>query len=182
MSMSSIIRAVAGGPKTNTRAEGDQPEEDMEDDIPESDDEDSAEGDQPEENQDESAEDDEPEEDASDEDDGDEPKAAASKSFAAGRKAERQRMAAILGNPAADGNPKLAAHLAFATTMKASDAVSALKAGGSTGGKLAGKMAGSGQVRLGGSAASNSGPTTQPERIAAHANALIEAKRAKRAR
>lgn len=173
MSLSSIIRAVAGGPKTTTRAEGDQPEENMEDDVPVTDDEENMEDDIPVTDDEENAEGDE-----------DEPKAASwRKGKAAGRKAERSRMAAILGNPAADANPGLAAHLAFATDMKATDAVAALKAGGTAaGGKLAGKMAGANQPRLGGSSAPAGGPQSQPERIAAHAAAIIEAKRAKRSR
>ncbi|MBC7280029.1 hypothetical protein [Hoeflea sp.] len=183
MSLSSIIRAVAGGPKTNTRAEGDKPEEDMEDDVPVTDDDENAEGDEPQD--DENAEGDQPEEEDAEGDEG-EPKAASwRKGKAAGRKAERSRMAAILGNPAADANPQLAAHLAFATDMKSADAVLALKAscpGAAAGGKLAGKMAGANQPRLGGSAAGAAGPQSQPERIAAHAAAIIEAKRAKRAR
>lgn len=184
MSLSSIIRAVAGGPKKTNRAEGDKPEEDMEDDVPVTDDEENAEGDKPQDE--ETAEGDQPpEEDAEDDEDG-EPKAASwRKGKAAGSKAERSRMAAILGNPAADANPQLAAHLAFATSMKSADAVATLKASGPgapAGGKLAGKMAGANQPRLGGSSAGASGPQTQPERIAAYSAQIIEAKRAKRAR
>jgi hypothetical protein len=180
MSLSSIIRAVAGGPK-KTRAEGDQPEENMEDDMPVTDDEENTEGDEPQD--DEAAEGDQPEEEGV-EGDEDEPKAASWRNGkAAGCKAERSRMAAILGNPAADANPGLAAHLAFATDMKAADAVAALKAGGvPAGGKLAGKMAGANQPRLGGSPAPAGGPQSQPDRIAAHAAAIIEAKRTKRSR
>lgn len=184
MSLSSIIRAVAGGPKKN-RAEGDKPEEDMEDDIPVSDDDENAEGDDPKEGTEgdepeENAEGDDPADDAEDEDDG-EPKAASwRKGKAAGRKAERTRMAAILGNPAADTNPKLAAHLAFATDMKAGPAVAALKAAGpgaAAGGKLAGKMAGANQPRLGGSTAQ--GAATPGDRLVALASTRFARGKAK---
>jgi len=43
-------------------------------------------------------------------------------------------------------------------------------------------MAGANQPRLGGGAPVPAGTQSQPERIAAHAAAIIEAKRAKRAR
>jgi hypothetical protein len=178
MSMSSIIRAVAGGPK-NTRAEGETPEEDDADEFPPSDDTENAEDSTPKE--DETAEDDAPTEEDAEEGDEEEPKASAA-AFAAGRKAERKRIGAIMGNPAADANPQLAAHLAFATSMRSDAAVAALKASGTVGGKLAGKMAGSAQPRLGGSAQGGSGAASQPERIAAHAAAIIESKRARSSR
>lgn len=185
MSLSSIIRAVAGGPKKTNRAEDDKPEENMENDIPVTDDEENAEGDDPKEDAEgdepeENAEDDEPADDAEDEDDG-EPKAASwRKGKAAGRKAERARMAAILGNPAADANPQLAAHLAFATDMKSGPAIATLKASGPgapAGGKLAGKMAGANQPRLGGSAAS--GAATPGDRLVALASTRFARGKAK---
>lgn len=184
MSMSSIIRAVAGGP-TKTRAEGGKPDEDMEYDES---DKDSAD-DQPEDsaaddNPDEDAEGDQPDE--SGEDDEDTPMAQASATaFARGRKAERGRIGAIMGNEAADANPQLAAHLAFATAMSVADATAALKAAGPSrpeGGRLAGKMAGANQPRLGGNASGGGAAQSQPERIAAAAASIIEAKRAKRTR
>ncbi len=184
MSFSSIIRAVAGGPKT-TRAEGDKPEEDMEDEIVPPEDED-----KPEEGaEDNASEDEQPEDSAEDdtpaEEDDAAPSGKAGATFAdgvkAGRAQERKRMGAIMGNPAADANPQLAAHLAFATHMSAADAITALKAAGPGAGTLATRMAGANQPRLGG-AASQSGPASQPDRIAAASKAMIEAKRAKRAR
>ena len=62
MSFSSIIRAVAGGPKT-TRAEGDKPEEDMEDEIVPPEDED-----KPEEGAEDNASEDEQPEDSAEDD------------------------------------------------------------------------------------------------------------------
>jgi len=186
MSLSSIIRAAAGGPK-KTRAEGDQPEENLEDDVPVTDDDDSAEGDQPEEED--AAEDDQPDDEIVEDDDVDETMSAAQKTaYASGRKsgrsAERKRMAAILGNPAADTNPALAAHLAFSTGMDAASAISALKAGGAggQGQRLAGRMAAANQPRLGGGSSSHAAAGTQPERIAAASAAIIEAKSAKASR
>lgn len=50
--------------------------------------------------------------------------------FAKGRSAERKRIGAILGSPAAEANPTLAAHLAFATADSPKKALAALKAAG----------------------------------------------------
>lgn len=183
MSMSAIIRAVAGGPK-KTRAEGGKPEDDMEDDIPEEEAEksapqDDAEGGEPEDE----AEGDVPDEDAEDEGTDDEMSVSGRAAFANGRKAERARIAAIMGSPSADANPKLAAHLAFMTSMGKTAALAALEAGGDTpSGKLAGKMAAANQPRLGGSATTGSEPKSAPERIQAAAAAIIEHKRAKSGR
>jgi hypothetical protein len=50
--------------------------------------------------------------------------------FDRGRAAERARISAILGSEEADGNPALAAHLAFATDDAPEKALAALKAAG----------------------------------------------------
>lgn len=174
MSMSAIIRAVAGGPQ-KTRAEGDKPEDTMEDDTaPEEVAEDMA----PEEETEdmpaeEYAEDMDSEEDA--EDDEEQPMAAANAALAAkARKAERARIGAIMGDPAADANPKLAAHLAFQTGMSTKAALAALKAGGETpaGGTLARRMAGASQPRLGGAASAK--PADPQARRAAARQAYID--------
>lgn len=62
--------------------------------------------------------------------------------FATGRKAERRRLSKILGSKAAEGNPQLAAHLAFNTSDPASKALAALKAAGpsAAAGGLASRM------------------------------------------
>jgi hypothetical protein len=60
---------------------------------------------------------------------GDESMAAGERrAFAAGQTAERKRIGTILGSEAADRNPKLAAHLAFATSDSAEKALAALNA------------------------------------------------------
>jgi hypothetical protein len=186
MSLSSIIRAAAGGPKTN-RAEGGEPDENLEDDIPAEDDE-TAEGDEPgkdgaqdDEPEDEASDGDKPEDEAQDDETDEEMSASGKAAHAKGRKAERARIAAIMGDPAADSNPRLAAHLAFSTSMEPRSAVAALNAGGTPAetSRLAGKMAQANQPRLGGGAAAPSGTASQPQRIAAAAAAITEAKRAR---
>src|SRR5690606_17052382 len=66
------------------------------------------------------------------------------KAKAAGRKAERKRIAAILGSKAGEANPALAAHLAFSTPDSAKKALAALKAAGpaSANARLGNLMAG----------------------------------------
>ncbi|MBC8718193.1 hypothetical protein [Ochrobactrum sp. Marseille-Q0166] len=122
MSLTRAIRAAVGGRSMKSRLEEDKPEELEEEDRPEE-----AEDD---ENADPSAEGDE---DTKPEADEDEPVADEDKDegeYARGRRAERQRMSSILGSAQADGNPSLAAHLAFNTNMSAKNAIAALKASG----------------------------------------------------
>lgn len=159
MSLAEAIRTAMGGRKNRAKArlEDERPEEiedEEEDGAASEEDETEAEGDEPEEDAegedpDENAEDTDPEEEAEDEKTPD-----ARKAHARGRRAERRRMASILGSTAAEANPGLAAHLAFGTSMKAPAALKALAAaGGGAKGKLASRMASARQPRLGGGAA-----------------------------
>lgn len=147
--MEAIRRATGGKPRmedkkpdemeedeTDTSAEGDEKDVDAEDDEETAPD---AEG----EEKDPDAEDDE--EIAPDAEDEEDKKmtAADRKVYGRGRKAERKRLAKILGSKAAEANPALAAHLAFNTSDSAGKALAALKASGpSAVGNLASRMAG----------------------------------------
>lgn len=152
MSLVNAIRAAMRGGTMKSRLEEEDPEKVEED--PEKD----AEGDD-EENP--GAEGDDPEEDAEDDEenpaDGEEEEekgmsAKDRKTFARGRRAERRRIAAILGSTSAEASPKLAAHFAFGTGMKAQQALAALKASDapSAGSSLAARMAAHKQPKLGG--------------------------------
>ncbi|MGO2334301.1 hypothetical protein [Providencia sp.] len=72
-----------------------------------------------------------------------------------GRRAEQKRCAQIFGSKAAAGRPDMAAHLAFNTSLSASEAISTLKAMGSAtapqsnGRSLDARMREEEQVRLG---------------------------------
>lgn len=71
---------------------------------------------------------DDDEEDGDDEDDGDDKKdAKASAAYKRGRKAERSRTAAVLGNPASARNMELAAKLLCTTTMSSNAIVALLE-------------------------------------------------------
>lgn len=151
MSLVNAIRAAMRGGSMKSRLEEEDPEkveEEKPDEQAEGDEENpDAEGDDP----DEGAEGDEENSDA----EGDEEKEMSAKdrkTFARGRRAERSRVAAILGSTAAEGSPKLAAHFAFGTAMSAKQALAALKAsdGQAAGSSLASRMAAHRQPRLGG--------------------------------
>ena len=119
MSLSRAIRAAVTGRSLKSRLEEDKPEELEDDERPEE----AEDEPQPEEAED------EPKPEA----DEDEPVADEYKDegeFARGRRAERKRMSAILSCEQADGNPSLAAHLAFSTNMSAKNAIATLKASG----------------------------------------------------
>lgn len=123
MSLARAIRAAVGGRSLKSRLEDEKPEDLEDDEKPED-----AEGDEPVD---------------PDADDGDDPKPEADEDdpvadedkdegeYARGRRAERNRMSAILGSNNADANPSLAAHLAFSTNMSAKNAIATLKASGS---------------------------------------------------
>lgn len=176
MSMSSIIRAAVGGSRTKTRAEGEKPDDKIEDEIDEKDaleDEQIVEDEMTEEDDEALEEEEKPV--AEDDKETDKMSAVERKAFkagktkglAAGAKQMQTRMAAIMGSPAADANPALAAHLAFYTNQTASAAIGTLKAGGVAAGRLAGKMAG--QPKLGGGGNSKE-PDTQTMRSTARQN------------
>lgn len=138
MSLAQMIRRVAGGKprrmsddppkdgededldpvaeteKDDPAAEDDNPDKDAEDGDAVDDDDDAADPDAEEEG--------DPQEGMSDKE-----KAA----FAKGRRAERKRIGTILGSPRAEGNPALAAHLAFKTADSPKKALATLKHGGS---------------------------------------------------
>ncbi len=138
MSLAQMIRRVAGGkprrmsddpPKDgededlDQSAETDKDDSAAEDDNPDMDAEDGAPVD------DEDADDPDAEEDADPQEGmSDKEKAA----FAKGRRAERKRIGTILGSPRAEGNPSLAAHLAFKTADSPKKALATLKHGGTT--------------------------------------------------
>ena len=143
---------TGAGTDDETQAEGDLPEEEAEGDEPEP----PAQGDEP--------------------DDDETMSAADRRSFAQGRRAERARMAAILGSEAAEANPPLAAHLAFNTAMAADDALAALKAGGvpKAKGNLRSRVQGAaGQTPLGnGGKTGADAPSSSDRRAAARAGYL----------
>jgi cobalamin biosynthesis protein CobT len=128
MSMMSAIRLATRG-ANKPRLEDTKPEaEDEEDETsaetgqeePEAEDGDEEPADEDEEDEAEAEEEEEKKPDAS----------AAAKHYARGWKAQKKRMSAILGSAAAEANPALAAHLAFATDDSAAKALAALKAAG----------------------------------------------------
>jgi hypothetical protein len=144
MSLINAIRRAAGG-AGKPRLEDEKPETDDEETSAEA------------EEKDASAEDDgaEPDAEAKDgeEEDAEEDKsmsAEARAGFARGRRAERRRLAAILGSKEAEASPALAAHYAFQTSDPASKALAALKAAGpSAATGLASRMTGRSGSRLG---------------------------------
>ena len=169
MSLARAIRAAVGGRSMKSRLEDEKPEELEDDERPEDAEED--------ENADPAADDeDEPKPEA----DEDEPVADDEKEggeYARGRRAERKRMSSILGCSHADGNPTLAAHLAFKTGMSAKSAISALRASGSaasTQPSLASRM--NGRVP----ALGNGGVTTQPKTADAKLVAFAKSRAAAR--
>ncbi|MCM5689142.1 hypothetical protein [Sinorhizobium meliloti] len=144
MSLAQMIRRVAGG---KPRRMSDDPPKDGEDEDLDP----AAEAEQDDQtaedvNPDKDAEDDDTTADDSDEADvededsqegmSDKEKAA----FAKGRRAERKRIGAILGSPRADGNPALAAHLAFKTADSPAKALAALKYGGASQSASSGRL------------------------------------------
>lgn len=162
MSLARAIRAAVGGRNTRKRLEEDKPE-DLEDDLKP----DEAENDP--ENPD--AEEDEEIQPEADEDEPVADEEEKSGDYARGRKAERKRMSAILGSSKADGNPTLAAHLAFNTSMSAKQAVATLTASGAstTAPSLSGRM--QGRVPALGSGGAKRTAGTADERLVAHAKA-----------
>ncbi|MEI2299332.1 hypothetical protein [Ensifer sp. MJa1] len=147
MSLAQMIRRVAGG---KPRHMSDDPPKDGEDEdldpVAETEKDDpAAEDDNPEKD----AEGDDPvDDDAGDpdaEEEGDPQEGMSDKekaAFAKGRRAERKRIGAILGSPRAEGNPSLAAHLAFKTADSPKKALATLKHGGAqaSSGRLSDRM------------------------------------------
>lgn len=179
MSLAQMIRAHMGGRAAKPRLESGEPDEEVEDNPPEE----GAEGDDPEadaEGEEPKAEGEEDEPEAEGEEDEPEQMSAADrKIFAAGRTAERNRIAGILGTDEADANPGLAAHLAFATTMSAKDAGASLKAAGgkpAARGTLGQRMERAPNPQVGGMGG-KAAAKDQPSRIHAASMAAIEAKR-----
>lgn len=167
MTLASAIRAAVGGRVNKPRLEEEKPEDLEDENKPED-----AEGDEsiP-------AEDEEKPEDA----EGDEEKPEDEKKegeFANGRKAERTRMAAILGSTKAEANPTLAAHLAFNTGMSAKQAVATLSASApSQGAGLASRM--TGRVPALGNGGKTPSALTGDAALIAHAKARNEARKKK---
>jgi len=164
MSLAQMIRRVAGGkprrmsddpPKDgededlDPAADVDKDEQVADDDNPGKD----ADGDPDKDAEDDPVDDDDAgDPDAEDEDDpqegmNDKEKAA----FAKGRRAERKRIGTILGSPRAEGNPSLAAHLAFKTADSAKKALATLKHGGTqaSSGRLSDRMQARGPSKTG---------------------------------
>lgn len=160
MSLARAIRAAVGGRKTNKRLEEDRPEDDLKPDEAEDDPENPDAEDDDETKPD--ADEDQPVADDEEEKSGD---------YARGRKAERKRMSAILGSSKADGNPTLAAHLAFDTNMNAKQAVATLAASVASHASpsLSGRM--QGRVPALGSGGAKPTAGTADERLVAHAKA-----------
>lgn len=142
MSLASMIRRVAGG-KPRRMSDQDPAEMEEEDDKKATDVDDDTQAEDEDPNKD--AEDDKPDADAdADTDDDADPAADEDEeadkdmpakekaAFAKGRKAERKRIAAILGSKQAETNHGLAAHLAFRTADSPKKALAALKYGGAT--------------------------------------------------
>lgn len=172
MSLTRAIRAAVGGGRSlKSRLEEDKPEDLEDDERP-----DEAEDD---ENKDPAADGDE---DTKPEADEDEPVAEEDKDegeFARGRRAERQRMSSILGCAQADGNPSLAAHLAFSTNMSAKNAIATLKASGpaaSSAPSLSSRM--NGRVPALGSGGGAAQPKTADAKLVAFAKNRAAARKA----
>ncbi|PCQ37205.1 hypothetical protein [Providencia rettgeri] len=114
------------------RAEDDDEEENAENDDPESEDqEDEKEGRKGKKAKSKKAEDEDEDPDAEG-DDEDAEDDEDNKDVKKGRRAERKRCARIFGSKAAAARPDMAAHLAFNTNLSSSEAISTLKAMGST--------------------------------------------------
>ncbi|WP_435781805.1 hypothetical protein [Providencia hangzhouensis] len=120
------------------RVEDDDEEENAENDDPESEDQDDEkEGRKAKKAKSKKAEDDDEDPDAEDDenaegDDEDAEDDEDNKDVKKGRRAERKRCARIFGSKAAAARPDMAAHLAFNTNLSSSEAISTLKAMGST--------------------------------------------------
>lgn len=168
MSLASAIRAAVGGRVNSPRLEEQKPEDLEEENKPEE-----VEGDDP------APADDTDDEEKPEEIEGDDTAPADEKKdgeFAKGRKAERSRMAAILGSSKADANPTLAAHLAFNTGMSAKQAVATLSASASAPGApgLAGRM--QGRVPALGNGGNKPSALTGDAALIAHAKAQAAAR------
>jgi hypothetical protein len=125
--MSAIRRATRGANKPRLEDEKPEPEDEEDETSAETEQEETeAEGEDgaP-------ADEDDDDETSAEEEEEKEPDASATaKHYARGWKAQKKRMSAILGSAAAQANPALAAHLAFATDDSAAKALAALKAAG----------------------------------------------------
>ncbi|MGO2306681.1 MAG: hypothetical protein ACTH5W_18470 [Providencia sp.] len=136
------------------RAEDDDEEENAENDDPESEEQDDEEkGRKAKKAKSKKADDDEEDPDAEEDEDAEDDDD--NKDVKKGRRAEQKRCAQIFGSKAAAGRPDMAAHLAFNTSLSASEAISTLKAMGSAtapqsnGRSLDARMREEEQVRLG---------------------------------
>ncbi|MCG9527851.1 hypothetical protein MCM45_14975 [Providencia rettgeri] len=115
------------------RVEDDDEEENAENDDPESEDQDDEkEGRKAKKAKSKKAEDDDDEDLDAEDDDEDAEDDEDNKDVKKGRRAERKRCARIFGSKAAAARPDMAAHLAFNTNLSSSEAISTLKAMGST--------------------------------------------------
>ncbi|MEX6285492.1 hypothetical protein AB6F89_03060 [Providencia hangzhouensis] len=115
------------------RVEDDDEEENAENDDPESEDQnDEKEGRKAKKAKSKKAEDDDDEDPDAEDDDEDAEDDEDNKDVKKGRRAERKRCARIFGSKAAAARPDMAAHLAFNTNLSSSEAISTLKAMGST--------------------------------------------------
>jgi hypothetical protein len=153
MSLASAIRAAIGGRSMKSRIEEEDPEKVEEDPDKEAEGEEEKKPDAEDEETDKEAEgDEEKDPDAEDDEEEKEMSAKDRKTFARGRRAERRRIAAILGSNSAEASPKLAAHLAFGTEMRSKQALATLKASDApaAGSSLAARMAAQRQPKLGG--------------------------------
>ncbi|EGG3071028.1 hypothetical protein MOR33_004822 [Salmonella enterica] len=134
--------------KESRKAKSGRAEEDERDESSEEDE--GAEDDDKEESASEDGDDDSGSDEDASEDDGDDQDSPAVKK---GRRAERDRCAAIFACREASFRPDMAAHLAFNTSMSAREAVSMMKAMGTRGGRhgnsLASRMAGEPDYRAG---------------------------------
>lgn len=115
------------------RVEDDDEEENAENDDPESEDQDDEkEGRKAKKAKSKKAEDDDDEDPDAEDDDEDAEDDEDNKDVKKGRRAERKRCARIFGSKAAAARPDMAAHLAFNTNLSSSEAISTLRAMGST--------------------------------------------------
>ncbi|MEY0288073.1 hypothetical protein AB7303_03495 [Providencia rettgeri] len=115
------------------RVEDDDEEENAENDDPESEDQDDEKEDRKAKKaKSKKAEDDDDEDPDAEDDDEDAEDDEDNKDVKKGRRAERKRCARIFGSKAAAARPDMAAHLAFNTNLSSSEAISTLKAMGST--------------------------------------------------
>ncbi|MBX6382087.1 MAG: hypothetical protein IRZ07_03800 [Microbispora sp.] len=172
---------LAGIVRPKAKAEGGEPEDDdkekREPEAEEKDEDERKEDARAEDGEDEEKDAEGDEKESEDEDEDEEKKDA--KAFAAGRKAERARCAAIFASPEAGLNPAMAAELAFNTSLSAKRAIGVLKAGAVAPSRagLGARMASTPPIKIGADQASDP-PASKAAEAAQLASRTLAAARA----